>query len=148
MKTAAGGKPQSIFPLLMPFLGKVALDNMQDSEKFINQWFAGLTEGLSNIKSKRSLVCDSDVVTKTMIECIFYICNKCDLAQGVKSNLINDYLIPIVTDDTLGTEVCSCLVNYLAYWNKSAGSNTDIGQCNQYFWSSLHYITTQVTIKK
>jgi hypothetical protein len=145
LKTAAGGKPESIFPLVMPLLGKLGVDKMPDKEKFITQWFANLTEGLIAMKSKRSFT--SGIVTKTTIECIFYLCNKCDLPQNLKSNLINDHLIPIVTDDSLERKVSSCLLDYLLYWNRCASSNTDIAQCNQYFWSSLHYFCTQVPFR-
>ena len=142
MKTAAGGKPEPLFPLLMPFLEKLGIDAMQDKEKFINQWFSYLNEGLALLKAKKSPSCG--VVTKTIIECIFYLCNKCDLPQTVKSNLINDHLITIVTEESLGRNIASCLLDYLMFWNRSAGGNTEIAQCNQYFWSSLHYICTQV----
>ncbi len=142
LKTAAGGKPEPLFPLLMPFLEKLEIDAMSDKEKFINQWFAYLHEGLALLKAKKSSSCV--VVTKTIIECIFYLCNKCDIPQTVKSNLINDHLITIVTEECLGRNIARCLLDYLLFWNRTAGSNTEIAQCNQYFWSSLHYICTQV----
>jgi len=144
LSSAAGGKPRDIFPLVMPFLSKLEVDKMADPEKFLTRWFSSLQQGLDMLKEKKSS-CDMDIVIKTMIECVFYLCNKTDLPANVKSGLVRDHLVAIVTQNTnhIGHEVASCLVDYLLFWNRNSSASNEGAQCNLLFWSSIQYYCVQ-----
>ena len=144
MTSAANGKPDSIFPFLMPFLSKLNVDTMADSEKFLGRWFSSLAEGHTAIKNKRSISTESsDIVIQTTLECIFYLVNKCDVSQSYKSTLIQDTLVPLVIDERLSDGVTDCLGEYLLFWDRNSASSADVAKYNQLFWSSVQYSCIQ-----